>query len=151
MGSGDDGTDVNSDSEIADALARFETALRDLLHDETQRSLDAALSRLPAGQFGVRDIEFDVVIRNLTLETRPTTANGAGASRTRGRPHGSVRAAILACFDGHGDGELTTGGVRAQLQAAGVATSDDNLHQQLRRLTHAGELVRAGRGRYRRA
>ncbi len=140
--------DLTSNLEVADALERFETALRELLHNEAQRSVDAALNRLPAGPFGVREVEFDVIIRNLTLETRTDGQGEAGPARRRGRPRGAVRAAILASFDGVG--EQTTSAVRARLVAAGITTSDDNLHQQLRRLTHAGELIRAGRGLYRR-
>ncbi len=138
---------------MADALKRFETALRDVLQGEAQRSIDAALRRLPAGPFNVRDVEFDVVIRNLTLESRgsaPARASQPGpARRRRGRPQGAVRTAIIASFEG--DVELTTNDLRERLRDIGVRTSDDGLHQQLRRLTMAGQLVRSGRGVYRRA
>ena len=145
-------TGPDSEREFSQALERFESALRDVLQGEAKRSIDAALQRLPAGPFDVRDVEFDVVIRNLTLESRGSAtaapAHTGPVRRRRGRPQGAVRTAILASFDG--GAELSTTSLRERLTDAGIETSTDGLHQQLRRLTMAGELVRAGRGVYRR-
>jgi pyruvate/2-oxoglutarate dehydrogenase complex dihydrolipoamide acyltransferase (E2) component len=152
----------------------FKEALQGLLTEEARRSVDDAVERLSGeiGTFQLDDVTVEVVINDLKLSTvngagpakpapRPTAARRSSpAAKTkpsprrpstvpakRGRPVGGVRLAIQAAFD-HAGSELSTDGVRDALKAAGVTTSSDNLHQQLRRLVQAGNLTRTGRGQY---
>jgi hypothetical protein len=83
-------------------------------------------------------------------KAKPSSRRAGAAPAKRGRPVGGVRLAIQAAFDEPGT-ELSTDGVRDALKVAGVTTSSDNLHQQLRRLVQAGSLTRTGRGQYARA
>jgi hypothetical protein len=49
------------------------------------------------------------------------------------------------------DEEVAIADLQQRPRKAGVATSTNHLHQQLRRLVQAGEIERSERGRYRRA
>jgi hypothetical protein len=158
--------------QLNDAFESFKSTLQDLLTAEARRSVDGAVERISGeiGNFRLDDISVEVVIKDLKLSATQGTAaattsarprRSAPASRTparatrrkaatpgkRGRPVGGVRLGVLAAFAGP-EPDLSTDDIRASLQAAGVKTSTDNLHQQLRRLVQAGELIRTGRGRY---
>jgi hypothetical protein len=164
--------------QLNDAFESFKTTLQDLLTAEARRSVDGAVERISGeiGNFRLDDISVEVVIKDLKLSStqetpatapakasaRPRRATPARRTTTRatrrkdatpgkrGRPVGGVRLGVLAAFAGSAP-DLSTDDIRASLQAAGVKTSTDNLHQQLRRLVQAGELTRTGRGRYARA
>jgi hypothetical protein len=161
--------------QLNDAFESFKTTLQDLLTAEARRSVDGAIKRITgeAGAFRLDDLTVEVVIKDLKLshfDAGATAPSGAEApteaSRTRaakpparrksalppkrGRPVGGVRLGVLATFAGV-DSDLSTVEIRDRLQASGVKATMDNLHQQLRRLVQAGDLVRTGRGRYARA
>lgn len=166
----EDGT-VTTDrrsNEIEDVLAAFEKALREALEDGARESAAAMLDTLSVGggPFVVSDVEFDVVIRNLTVKAAAASTSHKESTRARKRPArsraavsagpakpgrkpGPVRSAILDVFS-EGGAELDTAALRRGLDERGVVTSADNLHQQLRRLVTAGELERKGRGLYQR-
>lgn len=158
--------------QLNDAFESFKTTLQELLTAEARRSVDGAVERISSevGTFRLDDISVEVVIKDLKLSTPQGASAGAKpaararrapARRTsgrssarksatpgkRGRPVGGVRLGVLAAFGGP-EADLSTDDIRASLQSAGVKTSTDNLHQQLRRLVQAGELTRTGRGRY---
>lgn len=69
------------------------------------------------------------------------------AARRRGRPDGAVRIGVLKMLH-ETSGPVPPIEIRDELARRGVHTTMDNVHQQLRRLVQAGELVRVGRGRY---
>ncbi len=156
---------------LSQTFQSFESTLREMLTDEARRSIDGTLERLAhaQGPFRVHRVEVDVVIRHLSVEgaqradgaparsrrataarsrpgRRPASAKRSG---TRGRPPGALRTALLEAFES-GESELTTDALREHLDARGVKTNADNLHQHLRRLVQAGELQRTRRGVYRR-
>jgi hypothetical protein len=163
--------------ELSAAFAAFTESLKAALTAEAQRSVDGAIERLSltAGPFRVQDIELEVVIRNVSVTTQAAAESGArearpaatkpaakrrsaarrsgaksGArtgTRGRGRPVGALRRAILEEF-ADADARLTLDDLRDRLAKRDVKSSDDNLHQQLRRLVTAGELSRVGRGVY---
>ncbi len=158
---------------LSQAFQSFESTLREMLTDEARRSIDGTLERLShaQGPFRVHGVEVEVVIRHLTVEGAqgadghgvPARSRRAVAARsrpgreraalkrsgTRGRPPGVLRRALLEAFDAD-QSELTTDALREHLDAHGVKTNADNLHQHLRRLVQAGELQRTRRGVYRR-
>lgn len=155
---------------IENAVRLFEESLRDLLASEAQESVDGAVRRLSrsTGPFRISGVEVDVVIRNLKLEAVGDHDRGGPETRrrkrpaarkrkpkapagrsSRGRPPGPVRSALLETFAGS-DGEMSVADLRAALRDRKVKSTDENLHQQLRRLAQAGEIERAGRGQYRR-
>jgi hypothetical protein len=156
--------------QLNDAFESFKTTLQDLLTAEARRSVDGAIRRITgeAGAFRLDDLTVEVIIKDLKLShldarAAPSSDNGSPAPRARpakpparrksalppkrGRPVGGVRLGVLATFAGV-ESDLSTVEIRDRLQAAGVKASMDNLHQQLRRLVQAGDLVRTGRGRY---
>jgi hypothetical protein len=160
-------TDSDTHRRLAEAFESFEASLQELLASEARASVSAALDRLShtTGPFRINDVEVDVVIRGLSVEAatahtperterprrkRPPARKRAAKPRAAGRPPGPLRSALVDTF-ATADGELDTQAVRALLDARGVKSSSDNLHQQLRRLVAAGVIERAGRGRYRRA
>jgi hypothetical protein len=145
--------------ELTDAFDAFRAALRQVLEDEAQRSVTATIERLGSGDgpFRVVDADVQVVIRRLELSADAAESDRSAATpRARrapapsGRGRSAVREALIATF-ATADAEMTADDVQAALARRGVETSTDNLYQQLRRLVQAGELVRPGRGRYRRA
>jgi hypothetical protein len=160
--------------QLNDAFESFKSTLQDLLTAEARRSVDGAIKRISgeAGAFRLDDVTVEVVIKDLKLtnvDARPSASadRGTGAAAPaprarpakpaarrasglppkRGRPVGGVRLGVLATFAGV-DSDLSTVEIRDRLQASGVKATTDNLHQQLRRLVQAGDLVRTGRGRY---
>jgi hypothetical protein len=160
--------DTDAHRRLAQAFESFEASLQELLTTEARASVDQALERLSlaTGPFRINDVQVDVVVRSLSVEaapahagtaprprrkSRPRPARKAGAkARGAGRPPGPLRSALVETFTAT-DAELDTQAVRASLDARGVKATNDNLHQQLRRLVTAGVLERSGRGRYRRA
>ena len=161
--------DTDAHRRLTEAFESFEASLRDLLTTQARESVDQALDKLSlrTGPFRINDVQVDVVIRGLNVEA--TQEHGKGVSRrypepgrkrstkrarsrrsTVGRPPGALRSALIDIF-ADTESELDTDALRAVLDARGVKTSTDNLHQQLRRLVTAGILERVGRGRYRRA
>jgi hypothetical protein len=157
-------TDSDTHRRLAEAFESFEASLQELLASEARASVSAALDRLShtTGPFRINDVEVDVVIRGLSVEAasehtterprrkRRPAIKRAAKPRAAGRPPGPLRSALVDTF-ATADGELDTQAVRALLDARGVKSSSDNLHQQLRRLVAAGVIERAGRGRYQRA
>lgn len=160
--------DADLQRQVNDAFEAFRRSLHEMLTAEATQHVDSTLERLGGERapFRVEDARVEVVIHDLKLvaadpddpgrskpsaknqrrprRTKPQAATGARQPRT-----GSVREALLGLFaDGS---QLGTTELRERLETAGVKTSDDNLHQQLRRLVQAGELRREGRGIYRRA
>jgi hypothetical protein len=153
---------------INDAFASFTDGLRELLTAEARRSVDGAIERLTqtAGPFRLDGVEVEVVIRNMHISAveaeereaaKPAPRRAAPAKATaprrpggRGRPAGELRQAILEEFE-HDPAEHDLAAIRDRLAARRVQTTDDNLHQQLRRLVTAGRLERVARGVYRRA
>jgi hypothetical protein len=155
------------EDQLREAFGAFRTALQVMLEDEARASVENAVDRLAGqnGQFTVADVEVEVTVVGLTLQSRePRQASATSKRRTtrtevsrrapararRRGARGGVRQAILDAFGGEAGGELTISEVSAAVEALGVTTTTNNLHQQLRRLVQAGELDRAGRGRYRR-
>jgi hypothetical protein len=154
--------DRQTHRKLTEAFASFETSLREVLTHEARRSVDGAIERLSlrSGPYRVSDVQVDVLIRTLSVESvhaesepppRRKRVRAPAPKRTaaRGRPPGPLRTALLAAFS-VADGDLDTQVVRELLDERGVQCSADNLHQQLRRLVAAGEIERAGRGLYRR-
>jgi hypothetical protein len=152
---------------LREAFDAFRTALQLMLQDEARASVEQAVDRLAGqhDQFTVADVQVEVTVVGLTLQSGDTgPASAAGRGRTArpevsrnapARPRrrgarGGVRQAILDSFGPERNAELTISDVTAAVEARGVTTTTNNLHQQLRRLVQAGELDRAGRGRYRR-
>jgi hypothetical protein len=133
--------------QLSDAFSAFEATLREALLDEARQAVAEAVRRVSRDgvDFSVEALEFDLTIRHLRVSYGEQA--GAPAATTRhGRPSGSVRTALLDAF-ANGE-ELTIDAIRSRLTGRGVATTDDNLHQHLRRLVKGGELLRAGRGLY---
>jgi hypothetical protein len=151
---------------LREAFDAFRTALQLMLQDEARTSVENAVDRL-AGQndeFTVADVEVEVTVVGLTLQSRDVGQASAARQKQIARreapekaspgprrgARGGVRQAILDSFGSQTDAELTISDVSAAVEARGVTTTTNNLHQQLRRLVQAGDLDRAGRGRYRR-
>jgi hypothetical protein len=164
------GKSQGTQQELSDAFGAFEHALRETLIREARHAVDTAVGQLAGRglEFRIEAIGFDLTINHLRISyggTRgPHQGAGSGPSRrapsrraarartppsshaASGRPSGATRAALLDAF-ANGD-ELSIGAIRSSLEAQGIETSDDNLHQHLRRLVVGGELQRAGRGLY---
>jgi hypothetical protein len=144
--------------QLADAFSAFEERLRTVFAAEARQAVDAAAARMATtdGAFRIADIEIDVVISALTVESGsrrgPAKPRARRAPRkgARGRPPGALRGAIVDAFSEDGT-QRTIDEVRAYLDRVNLQASTDNLHQHLRRLVQAGELERSGRGLYRRA
>jgi hypothetical protein len=146
--------------QLADAFNAFEEGLRLVFAAEARQAVEAAAARMAAGDgtFRIADIQIDVVISSLTVESgagKPTTpkrrpTRSASRSGAPGRPPGALRSAIVDAF-ADDRAQLTIDDIRTHLERAKLRASTDNLHQHLRRLVKAGELERSGRGLYRRA
>jgi hypothetical protein len=166
-------TDDQLRAQLADAFGAFRDALQATLQVQAQRSIDAEIERLGREQAGtdfrVLNATVSVQVQDVTVASsvpaarprprpaaqsrarrrrsggKPAAASGPAASRRRG----AVADAVIAAFSGAS--ELTVGQLHEHLEASGVESTVNNLHQQLRRLVSAGILERAGRGVYRRA
>jgi hypothetical protein len=155
------------EDQLREAFDAFRSALQLMLQDEARASVESAVDRLASqnDEFTVADVQVEVTVVGLTLQSRDAgRASSARQKRsarrqspqkaprraTRRGARGGVRQAILDAFGLEKDAELTISDVSAAVQSQGVTTTTNNLHQQLRRLVQAGELARAGRGRYRR-
>ena len=155
--------------QLQGAFVEFRDALQKLLEDQAQQSVADTLQHLSkqGGPFRVQDAQIEVVIRDLTVAAsdQPTAvvASSRNASKaraprtarrsrtTRGRggaQRGGVKEAVLTAM-GPGE-ELGIADFETRLQQAGINTTTNNLHQQLRRLVQSAAIERCGRGRYRR-
>lgn len=66
----------------------------------------------------------------------------------RGRRPGAVRTGVLVALRDVEGRTVDLEAVKRHLAQQGVRTTEGNLHQQMRRLTAAGLVARAGRGHY---
>jgi hypothetical protein len=152
--------------QLRTALDAFESALHSALVEEAQRSVDETIERLVSrvGPLRVKDVQVDVVIKNLTFETgngarersskrtapkRRSATSRRQSAGARGRPAGRVRLALLGAFTENPDAQLDTEALRLHLKVQGLEPTTDNLHQHLGRLVRAGALTRPSRGLYR--
>lgn len=130
-----------------------------MLTAEAQKSVEEAVGRLSSEgtPFHITDINIDVRIDGIKVAAgraprsrKPKArARKQPAGPSRGRRTGAVRSALLDAFEGDAT-ELTTEQLQARLKDLSVEATPANVHQHLARLVKAGELVRAGRGVYRR-
>jgi hypothetical protein len=150
---------------LTEALRATESALRDLLAAEAQRSVDEAIGslKMESAPLRLRDVEVEVIIKNASFETvvrdvaggqvhqRPARARRARTAGrpAKGRPASQIRLALLGAFE-ESETEFDTDALRTHLKRQGLEPTSDNLHQHLGRLVRAGAIERAGRGRYRR-
>jgi hypothetical protein len=152
-------TDVQQ--QLQEAFEAFRDALQQLLEEQAQQSVADTLERLAkeGGPFRVQDAHIEVVIRDLTVASGQSAATAVAPRRTQAPPRarrsrragqrrGGVKEAMVAAIGA--DEEVGIADFEQRLKKAGVTTSTNNLHQQLRRLVQAGEIERSGRGRYRR-
>lgn len=153
--------------QVNESFEAFRRSLQEMLSAEARKSVDLTLASIghEGGPFRIEGVEVDVVIRDLRLASageaaaapsvrraprKPAASRGKKAVGQRRGPRGNVRAALLAAFP-DSDVQLDTGTLRKTLEERGIAASTANVHQQLSRLVHSGELTREGRGVYRRA
>lgn len=160
----------DTERQLREAFEAFRHALQTMLEDEARASVKRSLARLQGegGPFSISDAQVEVSITGLTVAAqgssppRQRAPRSASSSTSRGRgsapkrrrgatstgaARGGVREALLASFDKPG-AELTIGQLGSRLEATGVKSTANNVHQQLRRLVQAGEIKRTGRGIY---
>lgn len=161
-------TDLQSAVETLNAA--IDDALTRAAREAVQQTMDAAGMSIPfevtvslarpgapltQQLIGVRQSIGASLVKRPDTPIRPKAPKSKGKSKTKaprkrphGRPPGALQLAVIESVETLHPMPVTVATLQEALQAKGIATSNDNLHQTIRRAVMGGKIVRVGRGAY---